>query len=253
MNHAVPIDLEAICLKWPGERTQSIVIRPAAALAEDLGHFLNDEPVVAQPPGVWDWLVQAMRTRPQPSPVYTWPAPLWLGGLVFAQHAAIFALVETAQPMWLLWTVLWAGWLGLGLVLWFLLLRRFRVVPVTERHSTIISIGHLAAQVVLFLAVGPLSLQGLCRDILPLYPPLIVVAGLCFFILGSTNWGRFLPIGLIVMCLALVMVVWPVTGPLLFATVVSALLIWWASGESGGIFGLQRPIALRQLRPRFPV
>ncbi len=226
LNQAVPIDLEAICLKClekdPVHRYVS-----AAALADDLGHFLNDEPVSAQPPGVWDWLVQAMRTRPQPSPEYTWPAPIWLGGLLFAQHLAIFALVEATQPVWLLWTVLLAGWLGLVLVVWFLLLRRFRLVPLTERHTIILSIGHLTAQVVLFLTVGPLSLQGSCREVLPLYPPLTIVSGLCFFILGSTNWGRFLPIGLLVMWLALVMVVWPETGPALFAAVVPFLLIWW--------------------------
>ena len=175
LNHAVPIDLEAICLKCL-ERDPINRYVSAAALADDLGHFLHDEPVSAQPPGVWDWLVQAMRMRSQPSPEYTWPAPLWVGGLVFAQHTTIFALIETTQPVWLLWTVILAGWLGMILVLWFLLLRRFRRVPVSERHSIMVTIGHLMAQVVLLLAVGPLSLTGSCREILPRYPPLTVVS-----------------------------------------------------------------------------
>jgi serine/threonine protein kinase len=226
-NRAAPIDLEAICLKCL-ERDPANRYPSAAALADDLDRFLNNEPVSVQPPGVWDWLVQSMRTRPQPYPDYTFTAPFWVAGLVFAQHMAIFALVETSQPMWLLWMVMLSGWLGMGLALWFLLLRRFRELPITERHSMMVSIGNIAAQVVLFLAVVPLSLHGSCREILPLYPPLIVVSGLCFVILGSTNWGRLFPIGLVMMSLALVMSAWPETGPLLFATVVPLALIFWA-------------------------
>jgi serine/threonine-protein kinase len=227
LNPTSPIDLEAICLKCL-ERDPAKRYASAAALAEDLDRFDNGLPVLAHPPGAWDWFVQSMRTRPQPYPDYTITAPFWAGGLVFAQHTTNFALVETSQPVWILWIVMLAGWLGMGLALWMLLLRRFRELPVTERHSMMISVGHVSAQIVLFLAVVPLSLHGASREILPLYPPLIVVSGLCFIILGSTNWGRLFPIGLVMMLLALVPVARPETGPLLFAIVVPLALLWWA-------------------------
>ena len=180
-----------------------------------------------QPPGVWDWLVVALRTRPQPSPEYTWPAPLWMGAILFVQHVAVFAVVLTAQPPVVLWAVLLAGWLGLSLAVWLLLLRRFRHLPATERHSTVLAVGHLAAQVVLFAIVGPLAPGDLSRQVSAVYPPLTVLSGLGFFLLGSTNWGRFFLIGLAMMALALVMAAWPDTGPPLFAVVVPFWLMWW--------------------------
>ena len=73
---SVPADLEAICMmcleKQPSDRYGS-----AVDLAEDLDHFLHDEPVSARPPGFWDWLRQMLRTRPHPN--YTWQVPMWLG------------------------------------------------------------------------------------------------------------------------------------------------------------------------------
>jgi tRNA A-37 threonylcarbamoyl transferase component Bud32 len=230
LNPLVPRDLELICLKClekdPADRYPS-----AAAAADDLARFLNNEPISAQPPGFWDWLVQALRTRPEPSADYTWPAPFWGAGVGFAQHAAVFALVRTAQPVWTVWAVMLAGWLVWGLALWFLLLRRFRAIPLTERHSLVIALGNIVAQLVLFLAVVPLDPWAPSRLVLSLYPPLIVVCGLGFFILGSTNWGRFLPIGLAVMGLAPVAAVWPEMGPLLFATAVPFWLIWWGTAK----------------------
>jgi hypothetical protein len=226
INPTVPHDLDAICLKClehdPENRYAS-----AAALAEDLDHFLHGEPVSVQPPGVWDWLVHAMRTRPHLSPEYTWSAPIWLGGITFAQHAAICAFIHFDQPMWTVFTAFAASWFGLGAAIWFLLLRRFRLVPLTERHSIVVSIANVVAQVVLLFVIVPLNVQAPSREFLPYYPSMFIVSGLCFVVIGTTNWGRFLPIGLIVMGFALAAAAWPNAGPPLYTVVISGLLIWW--------------------------
>jgi serine/threonine protein kinase/tetratricopeptide (TPR) repeat protein len=60
----LPADLETICLKClekdPPRRYVS-----AAALAEDLRHFVAGEPIRARPIGVWEWSVKWARRRPE--------------------------------------------------------------------------------------------------------------------------------------------------------------------------------------------
>jgi serine/threonine-protein kinase len=63
LNKHVPLPLERICLKClekdPKKRYES-----AAALVDDLEHFLRGEPLQASPPGVWRSLVRWGRREP---------------------------------------------------------------------------------------------------------------------------------------------------------------------------------------------
>lgn len=76
----VPVDLESICLKCL-QKDQAHRYPSAAALAEDLQRFLNDEPVQARPSGSFKQLSRWIRRHPQASAIIV----LW--------HAILFAVI----------------------------------------------------------------------------------------------------------------------------------------------------------------
>jgi serine/threonine-protein kinase len=63
INPQVSGDLEQICLRCL-EKSPDRRYAAAATLAEDLERFIRDEPVQAQPPGLWPLLIHWMRRQP---------------------------------------------------------------------------------------------------------------------------------------------------------------------------------------------
>jgi serine/threonine-protein kinase len=225
LNSAVPKDLEKICLKClrkdPERRYAS-----ARELALQLHRFLDGVPITDRQPGFWDWILQTIRNRPEPSTRASWAPMVWWGVLIFLQHGAVALLVAMGQLVGPVWVVLLAGWMGMSLVVWNRV-RRFRQVAVSDRHSIVMAIGLLFAQVVLALTLIPLNPDAQGQAVLAYYPPLAVVSGLAYISLVSTHWGRLLPVGLATMFLALVMAHWPESGPGVYAVVGSGVMIWW--------------------------
>jgi serine/threonine-protein kinase len=228
----IPSDLEAVCLKCL-ERAPADRYASAQKLADDLERFQRDEPVLARPPGIWDFLLQTLRTRAEPSPSSRCPrATLWWGILALAQHGSVALLVAGAYPAWCVWVAVLASWSAAGVV-FHGVVRNFRQATAVERHAVIMVWGLSFVNLSLLLAYLPWNPLADCRPVLGMYPALIVACGLLYIILGSTQCGRFLPIGVGVIFLAPVFSTWPETGPILYAVVASGVGIWWglASGQ----------------------
>ncbi|MEO2090867.1 MAG: serine/threonine-protein kinase [Gemmataceae bacterium] len=227
VNPAVDPDLEAVCLKCL-EKDPADRYRTAGELADDLDRFSRGEAVTARPPGFWDWVRQLAKTRPDPHPHYSWQVTTWYGVLILLASVATFAVVRAGAPVVWVWGANVGCAAAQAVVLWWYMIRRFRQLPVTERHSLIIAAGCIAVYAVLTATHVPLSASAPAARALDLYPPLMACCGLGLFTLGSTNWSRFFPIGVAVIGLYPVLVRWPEHAPLVFGVTISAVMWFWS-------------------------
>jgi serine/threonine-protein kinase len=232
LNPTLDPALEAICLKClkkvPGERYAT-----ALELADDLERYLNGQAVAAHLPGFWDWLGQMLRTRPEPNLRYSWEVTAAFGAIILVTNVALFEMARQEAPAIAVWGVNLLSGLTMGMVLWWYMLRRFRHLPVTERHSLIIAAGHILVMLALTLAYVPLSFTASAREVLAMYPAMAGCSGLGLFVLGSTNWSRFFLLGLGVIALVPVLAWWPEWSPLVYGGVTAAVMWYWAWSKKG--------------------
>jgi eukaryotic-like serine/threonine-protein kinase len=240
VNGAVDPELEAVCLKCleknPADRYHS-----AFELADDLEHYLRGEGVSARAPGLFDWLKQLWRAQPQPS--YSWEVLVWFGAILLVVHSAMFGIIREGGSLLGIWILFVACWIGVCAVLWHYMARRFRRLPPAERHSMMIAVGHALSSVALTIAVVPLDLSAPARECVGVFPPLLTLSGLGFFVVGSTHWSRFFLIALGMMALAPVAAAWPEASPLVYAISSAACLWFWAYAKKV-MFGSHHPDGL---------
>jgi hypothetical protein len=202
--------------------------RTAGELADDLERFVRGEAVTARPPGFWDWVRQVAKTRPDPHPHYTWEVMAWFGVLVLFTSVAVYLLARFGGAAAWVWVANGGCAAAMTAVLWWYMVRKFRELPATERHSLIIAAGHVVVYLAVTAAYVPLSFTASATPALGMYPALAACSGLGLFTLGSTNWSRFFPLGLAAILAAPLLAPWPEIAPLLYGVGIAAVMWFWA-------------------------
>jgi serine/threonine-protein kinase len=201
LNPAVPGDLETICLaclrKEPSERYAT-----AADLAEDLRRFLDDQPILIQPPRWTDPVMRALRHRNLVARTAWGKINLITGPTGLLCHLALNGLVlmQPAKEVWSLSIgVFWL--LNLYPYVHYLWPRRRELLPV-ERHILSVTGCYVLGTMVLWVALGAPYDRGILTTY---YPASAVLIGLLYCVPAGVYWGRLYFLGLAYYALAVVM------------------------------------------------
>jgi serine/threonine protein kinase len=243
LNHNVPRDLEAICLKClekaPEDRYPS-----ARDLHNDLQRYSQGEAIHASGVNLLDRVTRALRRSHHEEHFREWGLGLMAFGLViFLSHLAIFALERTwHDPVLVYWLSRSAMFAALLVMLW-----RFRhhsVLPTNsaERLIWVVWIGYL-------LALGAVNSA---RFVLgdnqrESYASFAILAGLGFLVMGGHVWGGGYIVGLIFMIAAPLLAAYTDLAPVAFGALWAGALwtfglYYWRRGRAAraDIAGMSR-------------
>lgn len=195
LNPRIDKDLETICLKCvqkdPRERYST-----AGELAEDLLRYLNGDSISARTFNVIDRLARTLDQSHVANEFRTWERMLLvIAAVMFAGHLVMFGLMHTQQPRIYHWATRMAQFAIVGLTFYRYRSRTLLPTSAAERQLWSIWMGYLMAYVVTVLVVRELAGAHQWDD-LAMYPFSSVLAGIGFFAMGASYWGRCYLIGL---------------------------------------------------------
>jgi hypothetical protein len=225
LNPHAPRELEMICLKCleknPDERYRS-----ALELADDLERFLNGDSISISGPNLLDRLLRTLGRGHHDVEFHAWAKMLFhFAWIVFAANFLIFlvGLLPIPRPLPWLAALRVMEFTGMSLVLW---LHRADWCPPRgkpARQLWALWLGYVVSALALTLVEHAMAGPSRPFEYWTLYPPLAIIGGLGFIMMGRCYWGYCYGIGAGFMALALVLPWIPLLAPLLFA------LAWGAS------------------------
>jgi serine/threonine protein kinase len=218
LNPSASRELEAICLKCL-EKNKADRYLSAAALAEDLERYLEGIAISAGNFNVMNRLARTLDRSQYDVDFRDWSSMLLLfAPIMLLAHSALFVLGLHEPPFPLGWTrtVHLTEYGLLGVVYWIYGSGRLRAASSSERLLRSIWLGYIAASVILNTINREMQLGDTTLSELALYPSKAVLAGLAFFAMGGSYWGRCYAFGIAFFLLAVTMPLKLHWAPLLF-------------------------------------
>ncbi len=218
LNPNVPHELELICLKClekdPQQRYAS-----AEDVTDDLARYLSGDSISLSSPKLVDRLVRALERSQYDQEVHAWSRMLiQFAWIALATHLLVYLNRTIDWPYQLggLVTIRLVEVIGLGAVLWHLRHQWYPPRGAPARQLWSLGLGYMAGSVVLLIVTYLLAPVGVAFDDSRVYPPMAVLTGLLFIMLGSSYWGYCYVIGAAFLTLAIVIAIFLDFGPLLF-------------------------------------
>jgi serine/threonine-protein kinase len=214
LNPSVDRDLETICLKCL-EKEAGARYANAAAVADDLERYLNDESIQARSLNVMDRLARTLDRDYLDADFSAYSLMLQLfAAVILAEQVAMFVLLECNAGTRVLGLARLVQYPVLAAIFWRCL---GRLLPQSRNERLLWSVwlGYFIACAVISGVDAQVSgLAEMLRG--SLYAHQSVAAAVCFFVMGGAYWGRFYPLALVFFALALVMPLCREWSPLIF-------------------------------------
>ena len=253
LNPKIDHDLETICLKCL-EKDPKMRYASAEELGEDLQRYGDGDSISARSFNMIDRLAHVLERDTRTADFSTWSTMvLVMATGVFAEHFAVFALVQLEQSPLLVNLARGLLFVFLGVLFW--QNRGSRLLPTSaaERELWTIWIGYFTTYFLLVVIIRLLtylevlhsnravSAHVYFHELLP-YPFVSLISGLAFFIMGANYWGRCYAIGAAFLLAAPAMTFDLTYSPLIFGT------IWGVSLVTLGLHLRQQGLAAEQTR-----
>jgi serine/threonine-protein kinase len=216
LNPSVDRDLETICLKClekePGARYAD-----AAAVADDLERYLNDESIQARSLNVMDRLARTLGRDYLDADFSAYSLMLQLfAGVILAEQIVMFVLLKFDASTTTLGLARLVQYPVLAIIFWQCL---GRLLPQSRNERLLWSVwlGYFIACAVISAIDAQVS--GLAEMLHgSLYAHQSVAAAVCFFVMGGAYWGRFYPLAVVFFALAIAMPLCREWSPLVFGS-----------------------------------
>jgi serine/threonine protein kinase len=225
-NPAVPRELELICLKClekdPRQRYPT-----AKDVADDLARYLSGDSISLSSPKLVDRLVRTLERSQYDQEVHAWSRMLiQFAWIALVTHLLVYLnrMIDWPHPLGGLVAIRALEVMGLGAVLWHLRRQWYPPRGAPARQLWSLGLGYIAGSLVLLIVTYLLTPANAAFDDARVYPPMAVLTGLLFIMLGSSYWGYCYVIGSVFFTLAVVMTFFLDVGPLLYGIAWAASL-----------------------------